>query len=395
MSHTRQVIFHVLLFAVVPVFAEFDSGSNGSYGPLVVSNSDPQTVILSLPADGVIRATTVSIAQNHILRFERNPQNSPVIILAQGDVEILGTINISGGNATALGGGLGGPGGFHGGAPGSIDVPPGAGYGPGAGAPGDDSVNSPTSAGGGSYSTRPVGNPNAQHGNVYGSPLLVPPIGGSGGGGVDNSTGSPSGGGGGGGAILIASNTRISMYSNSLILSYGGSGVPGYLNGGSGGAVRLVAPVVEGNGAAIAVSGAGFGNTGGNGRIRIDTLDRSKLGISLQPGPPSVTIGSFMVAIPDVLPKLHIVQAGGQAIPEGSNPVSLTLPVGTDPHQNVVVRATDFEGMVDIDVIVTPENGTRTVYPATIDATTPGPAEVTVPVQIPLNTGVVLNAWTR
>jgi hypothetical protein len=394
MSHTSQVFIIVLLFAVGPVFAEFVSGSDGSYGPLVVSTSDPQTVTLPLPADGIIRATTVSIAQNHALRFERNPLNTPVIILAQGDVVILGTINLSGGNATPFTGGLGGPGGFNGGAPGSNGVPPGSGFGPGAGAPGDNSVNSPTGAGGGAYSTRPFGNPNGQHGNIYGSPLLVPPIGGSGGGGIDNSTGSPSGGGGGGGAILIASNTRISMGTTGLIYSFGGSGFTGYTNGGSGGAVRLVAPVVEGSGAIIDVSGAGFGRDGGNGRIRIDTLDRSKLGITLT-GVPSATIGSFMVAIPEVASKLHIDQVAGQAIPEGSNLVSLTLPAGTDPHQNVVVRATDFEGMVDIDVIVTPENGIRAVYPATIDAATTGPAEVTVPVQIPSNTGVVLNAWTR
>lgn len=394
MPRASQIFILILLFAAGPAFAQFDSGSDGSYGPLEVLATDPQTVTLPLPADGIIRATTVSIAQNHTLRFERNPHNTPVIILAQGDVEILGTLNISGENATALAGGLGGPGGFNGGAPGSNDVPPGAGFGPGAGLPGDRAENSSTGAGGGAYSSQPSGNPNAQHGNIYGSPLLIPPIGGSGGGGIDNSTGTPSGGGGGGGAILIASNTRISIPSNALILALGASGFPGYSNGGSGGAVRLVAPVVEGNGS-IQAYGDGFGTHGGSGRIRVDTLDRSNLSFAFAPGAPSATIGSFMVAIPDVVPKLHIIHAAGQDIPEGSNPVSLTLPVGTDPNQDVVVRATDFEGMVEIDVIVTPENGERAVYPATINSTTPGAFDVRVPIQIPLNTGVVLNAWTR
>ncbi len=391
MLRLNQVLILTLLSVTGVAFAQFDSGSDGSYGPLVVSASDPDSVVLDLPADGIIHATTVSIAVGHTLFFNRNPLNTPVIILATGDVVLDGRINVSGANGSSSTGGLGGPGGFNGGSPGADSIPPGAGYGPGAGLPGDRSGNTPTAAGGAAYGTKPLANSNAQDGNVYGSPLLVPPIGGSGGGGTDNVGGNPSGGGGGGGALLIASNTRIFIAGGQGILANGGQG--GHQNGGSGGGVRLVAPVVEGSGF-IQLYGPAFGNEGGLGRGRIDTLDRTGLSVYFDPQVAG-TVGSFMVAIPDVNPQLDIIQVAGQNILVGSGPVSITLPFGTNPTQNVVVQATDFEGMVDIDVVVTPENGTRVVYPATIDATGGNPAQVTVPVQIPLNTGVLINAWTR
>ncbi|NUN98282.1 MAG: hypothetical protein HUU16_19130 [Candidatus Omnitrophica bacterium] len=391
MLRLNKVLIFTLVLIPGVASAQFDSGSDGSYGPLVVSASDPTPLVLNLPADGIIRATTVSIANSHTLAFNRNALNTPVIILATGDVNINGFIFLSGGNGNTSTGGLGGPGGFNGGSPGAEGVPPGAGYGPGAGLPGDRSVNLTTAAGGAAYGTKPSQNSNVQDGDIYGSPLLIPLIGGSGGGGTDNVGGNPSGGGGGGGALLIASNTKISVASGRGILANGGTGNFG--NGGSGGAVRLVAPVVEGNGF-IQLYGPGFGGDGGLGRGRIDTLDRTNLGVTFDP-PVSGTVGSFMVAIPDVNPRLDIIQVAGQNIPLGSGPVSITLPFGTNPSQNVVVQATDFEGMVDIDVVVTPENGTREIFPATIDATGGGTAQVSVPVQIPLNTGVLIHAWTR
>jgi hypothetical protein len=61
----------------------------------------------------------------------------------------------------------------------------------------------------------------------------------------------------------------------------------------------------------------------------------------------------------------------------------------------VIVQATGFAGIVDIDVVITPENGTRVVYPAQIDSTGGSPATVTVPVEIPVNTPVIVNVWTR
>ncbi|MCA9445208.1 MAG: hypothetical protein KC964_30745, partial [Candidatus Omnitrophica bacterium] len=258
------------------------------------------------------------------------------------------------------------------------------GFGPGAGLPGEDS-NGADGAGGAGYSTHAALNrPN--DGGTYGSPLLIPLIGGSGGGG--STTG---GGGAGAGAILVASNTRISVPGR--FFANGGSGTG--TNGGSGGAVRLVAPKVEGTGFLQAV-GSGFGQNAGDGRFRIDTLDHSDLALGFQPNnASSLSIGSLMVAIPAVNPRLDIIEAAGTAIPVGSGPVGITLPNGSSTTQNVVVQATDFEGVVDVDVVVTPENGDRTVYPTTIDMGTGNPAQTTVVVEIPLNVGVKVNCYSR
>jgi hypothetical protein len=380
-----------VVFAL-PAFGQFESGSDGSYGPLIITATDPSNVTIELPADGVIRATTVSIAGQKTLLFNRNPLNTPVVILATGDVIINGAINVSGSVGNQFGGGLGGPGGFNGGAPGGEGVPPGAGFGPGGGLPGAHiNDGTATEAGSGSFATTPASRLNALDGKIYGSPLLVPLIGGSGGGGIENTT-SNSGGGGGGGAILIASNTRIQLNSPGFIFANGGENNAG--NSGSGGAIRLVAPVVEGNGT-LRASGHTGGTFSGNGRIRIDTLDRSGMAFTIATSAGAGTIGAFMVAIPDNLGQLDIIEAAGTDIPVGSGPVSITLPFGSPTSQNVVVQGTDFAGVVDIDVVITPENGTRVVYPAQIDSTGGSPATVTVPVEIPLNTPVIVNAWTR
>jgi hypothetical protein len=389
----KRVIIILTAILSLPAFGQFDSGSDGSYGPLIVSATDPADVVIDLPDDGIIRATTVFIAGQRTLLFNRNPLNTPVTILATGDVIINGSINVSGGTGSQSSGGLGGQGGFKGGAPGGEGVPAGAGFGPGGGLAGlHINEGTATAAGSGSFATRPA-NPNDLDGSIYGSPLLVPLIGGSGGGGIENSTLSQGhGGGGGGGALLIASNTRIEVNSPGFIFANGAENNPG--NSGSGGAIRLVAPVVEGDGH-LRASGHTGGTFSGNGRIRVDTLDRTGIAFSFATSPGASTIGAFMVAIPDNIGQLDIIEAAGTSIPVGSGPVSITLPFGSDTSQNVIVQATGFAGIVDIDVVITPENGTRVVYPAQIDSTGGSPATVTVPVEIPVNTPVIVNVWTR
>lgn len=99
----------------------FDSGSTGSYGPIAVTTSD---VTLDLPPDGVFHATTVTINSGRTLRFNRNALNTPVVILATGDITIAGVIDVSGQRGNNTAGGRGGPGGFDGGSPGSAGTPP-------------------------------------------------------------------------------------------------------------------------------------------------------------------------------------------------------------------------------------------------------------------------------
>ena len=102
-----------------------------------------------------------------------------------------------------------------------------------------------------------------------------------------------------------------------------------------------------------------------------------------------------MVVDPVPLPRLDIIAAAGQVIAEGAGPVQVILPSGTPSTQSVTVQARGFQGLVDIEVVVTPENGTRTVVPAQIDMGTGDPAEVSVNVEIPANTAAFIHAWRR
>src|SRR2546428_490730 len=141
-TSTALVVASVVL-ASHPAHAQFNSGSTGAHGALNPSAH----LTLTLPASGVFNFTTVNIPGGVILRFTRNATNTPVTILAQGDVIIAGTMDVSGSaggagslTGTLLGpnGGAGGPGGFDGGtgANGVISTTGGAGLGPGGGSGG-------------------------------------------------------------------------------------------------------------------------------------------------------------------------------------------------------------------------------------------------------------------
>ena len=348
----------------------FDSGSDGSLGPLVVSSS----LALNMPSNGVFNFTTITINGGHVLTFNRNALNTPVYLLATGDVVINGGAEIqvegSGGNQSAnTDGGAGGPGGFDGGRAGAD------GQGPGAGRAGS-SGSGADAAGGGSYGTTGSGSTSTNRGSTYGSPLLVPLVGGSGGGGAPGG-----GGGGGGGAILIASSTRI--VHNGVIRVRGGSGSAAD-NRGSGGAIRLIAPAV--------IGGGGFDASGsGNGRVRIDSIDRTGMSLS---GP--FSLGSFMTVFPPGNPRLDIIQAADTTIPEGTNvPVTVSLPFGSNTNRTVTVQARNFGGVVPIEVALTSGIGQTVRIQTNIDNTTLNPATVTVPVAFQLNTPTTVKAWTR
>jgi len=368
----------------------FDFGSDGTFGPINVA--DGATLTVNLPPDGVIHATTVNVGTNGTLKFNRNPLNTPVYLLATGDVLVRGSIDVSGavGTSNPPVGGRGGPGGFDGGMPGfGGGVPPGAGHGPGAGLGGLNDT-SQGGAGLGAYGTVGSG-ARPTNGHVYGSPLLIPMLGGSGGGGTAGQPGT--GGMGGGGAILIASNTRIDIPSPGNILATGGQGGC-TVNEGSGGAIRLLAPVVGGNGS-INV-GSGNCNYGGFGRIRVDSIDRTALQLSFQPNSSTTAVGSTMFAFPDVVPRLDIIEAAGQIIAEGEpQPVIVLLPFGSTSSRTVTVRARHFTGLVPIDVVLTPDNGDRVIYPAEIDMSQGNPAQVVVNVEVPVNVNTRVAVWTR
>jgi len=74
--------------------------------------------------------------------------------------------------------------------------------------------------------------------------------------------------------------------------------------------------------------------------------------------------------------------------------VTILLPFGSNPNRTVTVRAADFTGLVPIDVVLTPDNGDRVVYPAEISMTT-NPAQVVVNVDVPINSITRVEVWTR
>lgn len=393
----------LLLTVVAPhlVHAQnFTSGSDGSYGAMNITTN----TTLALPADGIFHCTTITVAQGATLTFTRNALNTPVHLLATGDVLINGSIDVSAGPPAdgngRLVGGSGGPGGFDGGPSGFISTgntrQAGSGQGPGGGK--RDAINA---NGSGSYATKGT-TARAANGATYGNALLIPLIGGSGGAGADGIDGHF--GGGGGGAICIASTTKITV--NGVIRAESG-----YVAGtgvGSGGAIRLVSPRVYGTGTLSALT---YGNWGGNGRIRVDSVVKvepgdltQKLALVYQG---SVSVGSTLMVFAPNNPRLDIVSINDenynvlQAIPLGTTgPVTVTLPNGTSTNVAVQVAAFGFSatntiGTLPVNVAVIPESGPSVIFNHTISGNL-GPAGTAqnLPVQIPPNVKCTIQVWT-
>ncbi len=358
----------------------FVSGSNGSYGPLHITAD----TTLEMPPDGRFHCTTITIANGATLRFTPNARNTPVRLLATGDVVISGIINLNGDNGTALRGGFGGPGGFAGGYPGRADLPPSSGSGPGGG---PTNLNSELRHA--VFASRPINAPD-DLAQPYGNALLLPLIGGSGGG------GSPSegGGGGGGGALLIASSTLIRV--EGQILAEGAyNGIGSVRSAGSGGAIRLVAPKVIGTSFSTSVlSVRSLDNNGAyHGRIRIDSMDRTQLDFQYRPNA-AVSVGAFMTLAPPVLPRIDLVRAADQEIAADSGPIYLELPFGSPANQEIEVQARDFQALVPIRVRLVPEAGAALEYPLLLDNRTENPVRGIVSVNVPPNVRTAIEVWT-
>jgi hypothetical protein len=368
---------------------QFDSGSTGALGDVVITNDT--TIVL--PADGVLHYKSLQVLNNAAVGFTKNAHNTPVYILSQGDVEIQGRIYVSGGgSAGAYGPGTGGPGGFDGGRRGVAGMPPGDGQGPGGGRAGSqDGSQTPGSAGAGVF-LQPWSNGSTNSGSVYGNTALIPLIGGSGGGGTPEV-----GGAGGGGAILIASNTRIhiSGAGNYFIDATGGEyGNGGAYNGGSGGAIKLVAPHATG---LMRLYVNNRNGTGSPGRVRVDAVNYAGFNARAVNPPQSLTWGSMMATgLEGTQPRLELVSVAGKEVPATAIANGfILLPPGSAGDQPVVIRARNFGTEVPVSVVVAPDNGPTLTVPAVINNTTQNPATQTVTVPIPANTAVKINVWTR
>ncbi len=362
----------------------FDSGSRGEDGDLEVASN--ALVVIPKRANGVFKYGTIRIHTGAQVRFERNDANTPIHLLATGDVLIEGTVNVSGEAGGTFDGGRGGPGGFDGGRPGIAGKPPGAGYGPGGGNGGAGN-GATEGAGGGGYGTRSSAGSAVNRGATYGTELLLPLLGGSGGGGQPDL-----GGGGGGGAILVASTTRIEIRSLGRIVANGAQ-TPGW-GFGSGGAVRLVAPEVAGTGS---VSAIGY-NFAGDGRIRVDLVRRDALALHFFPSAPgTLVVGSLMAVFPPVTAQLDIVRVGTETIVPGTGiPVVIKLPLGASENQTIEVRARDFNQMLDVTVALIPDSGPPSFFHVPLDNTAGhNPNTQPVSVNIPANVLVRVMAWTQ
>jgi hypothetical protein len=385
--------------AVAQTFTSGSTGADGAFNPTA-------TATLTLPPSGVFNFTTVTIPAGVTVRFTRNAVNTPVTILATGDVTIAGTIDVSGtaGQAWRAGtyvgptGGTGGPGGFDGGngANGVAATVGGAGLGPGGGNGAAPYMWGWTSSGSsGGHLT--AGSPGGLGGNVpggaaYGTSTLVPLIGGSGGGGGGASFGGTAGGGGGGGgALLIASSGTLTLSGTIVANGANGGGAggdyqPGGGGAGSGGAVRLAATTIAGGGS-ISVSGAGGGSVG---RIRIEGVTNTSA-FSFAGAP--VTAASYAapttVTLPNA-PTLVITSVAGvtaPAAPGGSlaSP-DVTLAAGTTNPVTVSLAATNVPVGTVVTVTVKGQVGAASTTTATLagsSASSTASATVTIPTDQP------------
>lgn len=392
-SLTLAVLSAASLSQIANAQTPFSSGSNGSFGPLIVDGTTGHKTI-ALPPDGILHCTTVNIADARQLSFTRNATNTPAYILATGDVTISnGYIFVLGISNVGRRGGDGGPGAFAGGQGGSS---PSNGFGPGGGkggwnAPGGLPAGKSVRGGGG-FAT--AGTPTGTGGSIYGNSLLIPLVGGSGGGGADGASANDQyGGGGGGGALLIASNTKITIGQNQsyYIDASGGNASSGY-GGGSGGGVRLVAPIIEGT-ANIRIAGS---HTGGFGRIRVDALTNALNFFDSDGSASYASFGANMVVFPSNLPELRVTQAAGQTIAlTQTDPVFVLLPAGAPATQTVQVQVKNFNSVVPLVAVVTPEAGDRTTFNFDVDNTAGGATTGSVQVQIPAGVSTRIDVWTR
>ena len=399
------ILLMMLFLQPTTALAAFVSGSTGANGAFAPSAN----TVLQIPESGVFNFTTVTIPIDVTVTFTKNSRNTPVTILATGDVTVNGTINLYGGNASNSIPGAGGPGGFDGGQGGTANQSGLNGGGPGGGKGGAPSIGSPHgggSGGGAGYLLAgdkggttpqnsqifPIGaTPGAGGlgGGIYGNERIIPAIGGSGGGGGGGTDVYPQytaqsggGGGGGGGALVIASSGVITI--NGAITANGGKGSNGeyaqYVGypwsftyywgggggGGSGGSIRLISNTLAGNGTLSAVGGSfGYGwvqggGTGSVGRIRIEaeTVQRTA------PTTPPLTLGYPYSVEPPNMPSLRISAIGGisvPSVPKGSfGAPDVILPFNTKNPVTVTVSATNIPVGQTVTVSSTPAGGAAT-----------------------------------
>jgi hypothetical protein len=337
----------------------FSSGSTEADG--IFDPPPGTTQNITVKAGGVYHYKTYNVPANTTVEYFRGPDNAPVVILATGNVTISGTVTVRGldgvsnGQSNHVLGAQGGPGGFRGGNGGVIVANP----------PVNIQSTAGQGPGGGAVATSTVGGFSGNYGAPTSFSLLTPLFGGSGGGGgfavPGGFSGAGASGGGGGGAILVASSSRITV--NGAIRANGGaaganinSACRDQAGSGSGGAVRLVAPTIDGIGQVQAVRGPYGGPNCGmplasDGRIRIEAFTLSGFSgtvvptpsVANAPGPVSPAGNPALANVPTL--QFASIGTPPQPIPTTqsasySTP-DVTLPAGTTGSVPVVLSATN------------------------------------------------------
>src|SRR5262249_14782866 len=354
-------------------------------------------------------------------------RNTPVTILASGNVNIAGTINLDGGTGSASnvingtdGGGLGGPGGFDGGRGGTTVAGFTNGFsgnGPGGGGGGGSDGSANVGGGGGGGSPAGTGTDGTQTGagvagkggGRYGAATLVPLIGGSGGGGGGGTAQQAGyGGSGGGGAVFLCRSRTItvwppglSAFINARGASEGDNSCSGPHGGGdgAGGAVRIAAATISGELSINVAGGIGHcggmpgGGNGAGGAVRIEAYNYTSFNphvngallneLSSSPNP---------VGLPNA-PQLQITSVAGivaPANPGGSfyNP-DILLPNNQSNPVSVILAASNIPLNTAVQVTMLPQVGAPTVVQSTPLSGTFASSTATAILNLPSGTSLI------
>jgi len=368
----------------------FSSGSTGADGPLTYAQNLGTVYFppagLAQRANNIYNFSTITIGTGTTVRVSGWVINGPVYWLAQSDVTIAGTLDISGqpghapDNPSLRAPSEPGAGGYSGGvAYVNAGQPASAGNGPGGGA-------------------APAATPGGFPGNFSGSTYLQPLIGGSGGagGGIAADHLTVSGGGAGGGAILIASSTKITISAGGAINAQGGSGSgsPGsrYGYGGSGGAVRLVSNVITNSGT-VQVGGGGGGaganRSSGSGIFRFEafTLTGTLTG--------ALTSTPYNLALPVGGPStVSVTSVNGTAV--NANPFSFPdATITTGSAVPVVISGVNVPSGTTGNLYIYSETAADQIIPFTLAGSLPSTsATVNVPYPSGGSRGFAKAVWT-
>jgi hypothetical protein len=328
-TRVASVVCAALTALVVPALsasAQFSvpsDGSDGAFNPtsnIQIDLGTAKTATWDTPADYnlqgvydpeqwivVYKFTSVNIPANVTVTFKNHPKNPPVVWLVQGDVTINGTVNLDGQLTQAAFPfhKSGGPGGFRGGKGDSTITTGGFGWG---------------------ASNANNGIPSTLVGNAGCFPL----VGGSGGSFYNvNCNAGWWALSGGGGAILIASNTKV-IGTGSVLARSNKTGECSS-NGGGGGSVRVVAPLISIP--TITASGS-F-----NGRIRLEgnsvTVPNTVPAYSGAPLP-----SNFVFLRHALTPSIRVVSIGGVSAPSDptgqfASPTDVVVP---NPQVQIVLE---------------------------------------------------------